>query len=104
IPGGLSRTDDPAEQETVLVHQVYKLIYTLAKRDIPLTLLHFPRLIYDPGYLYGKLQFLLAGVPYERFLEKFEAVVQPELVHNFANVAAGNPPSDINVEEFEFFK
>ncbi len=36
IPGGLWHTETPQEQESVLANQLYKLIYTISKRDIPI--------------------------------------------------------------------
>lgn len=83
IPGGLWMTDRPERQEAVLVAQLYKLIYTLAKWDIPMTLLYFPRLVRDPEYLYEKLGFALEGVSYQAFLEGYRQAVRPELVHEF---------------------
>ncbi len=83
IPGGLWHTTNPAEQEAVLAYQVYQLLYTLAKQDIPLVLLYFPRFIHDCDYLYRKIGFLLQGIEYARFLEVFRQVVKPELVHDF---------------------
>lgn len=83
VPGGLWYTDKPEQQEAVLANQLYKIIYTIAKRDIPMTLLYFPRLIDDPEYLYAKVELLLKGVGHERFLEVFRQAVRPELVHDF---------------------
>lgn len=83
IPGGLWHTTSPEHQETALTTQLYKLVFTLAKRDIPTTLLHFPRFIHDPEYLYAKLRETLIGIEYERFLTAFRQVAHPELVHEF---------------------
>jgi hypothetical protein len=83
IPGGLWHTNRPEQQEAVLVNQLYKMIYTIAKRDIPVTLLYFPRLVLDSEYLYRKIGFALKGVSYERFLEAYTQVVKPEIVHEF---------------------
>jgi len=85
IPGGLWHTTNPAEQEAVLTHQLYKIIHTLVKRDIPLTFLYFPRLIHDPRYVHQKLEFLFSDLSYGRFLESFQRTVKPEFVHNFRN-------------------
>lgn len=82
-PGGLWHTTIPEQQEAILAHQLYKIIYTIAKRDIPLTLLHFPRLIHDPHYLYEKVCFALNDIDREYFLETFQQVVKPEWVHDF---------------------
>ncbi len=83
IPGGLWHTETPQEQESVLATQLYKLIHTISKRDIPITLLYFPRLIRDPKYLHGKLEFMLGGIGYQKFLETFKQIAQPDLVHEF---------------------
>jgi hypothetical protein len=83
IPGGLWHTERPEDQESVLTHQLYKLMFTLAKRDIPVTLLDFPRIVADPAYLHRKLGFALKGMPFADFKMAFDKVVQPALVHDF---------------------
>jgi hypothetical protein len=106
VPGGLWLTKKPQEQENVLIHQFYKLFHTLSKFDIPVTLLYYPRLVQDPVYLYEKLKFLLKPPletvlfegtlfgkiiqslkqepdPYQTFLQAYQKVYQPELVHQF---------------------
>ena len=83
VPGGLWHTDEPQAQEAVLLHQLYKLLYALAKHDVPVTLLHFPRLVYQPEYLHRRIGFLLNNMHYDTFLEGFHAVCRPELVHHF---------------------
>jgi len=82
-PGGLWRTTKPEEQEPALANELYKLIHTIAKWDLPVTFLYFPRFIHDPEYLYGKIKVALRGIAYERFLEAFKQVAKPELVHDF---------------------
>lgn len=86
VPGGLWLTSDPGMQESVLTVRLYRLIYTLAKRSIPVTFLHFPRLVQDPDYLFTRLQPLLQGPGVDRaaFAQAFERVARPELVHAFA--------------------
>ena len=83
VPGGLWHTTDPRDQEVVLADRFYNLLHTLSQRDIPLTLLEFPRLARDAGYLYRKLQPVLAGISFQRFSEGFEQVVDPNLIHEF---------------------
>lgn len=84
-PGGLWHTAVPGDQETVLTHQLCKLLFAVAKHEIPITLLHFPRFVSDPGYLYTKLRFLLMnGMSYEAFLRSFHSISRPELLHEFA--------------------
>ena len=83
IPGGLWHTTEPEDQEKILEGQLYKLIYALAKHDVHLKLLLFPRLVDDPDYLYNKIKFLLDGLSYDTFLETFQLISRPELVHDF---------------------
>jgi hypothetical protein len=83
VPGGLWHTKEPGNQETVLTMQLYKLMHTLAKHDIPLVLLLFPRFVTDPEYLYQKIGFLLGPISYETFLRAFQVIGQPNLVHDF---------------------
>jgi hypothetical protein len=58
-------------------------VQTLAKHDVPLALLSFPRFISDPEYLYQRIGFLLANISYETFLKAFQVISQPQLVHDF---------------------
>lgn len=83
IPGGVWRTENPKKQEEALAVQLYQLMFALAKRDIPLTLLHFPRFIHEPDYLYPKIAPFLSGATAEQFRQAFEQVAQPGLVHDF---------------------
>lgn len=83
IPGGLWHTQTPTEQENVLAHQMYKLIYALAKHDVPTTLLLFPKMVRDAQYLYGKIGGLFPSVTAEQFLQAHKAISRPELVHQF---------------------
>jgi hypothetical protein len=89
VPGGLWHTARPEAQEAILTEQFYKLFLTLAEQDIPITLLHFPRLVTDSDYLYGKLAFLLAGTTREAFVRGFQSVSRPDLVHHFVPRQAG---------------
>ena len=83
VSGGLWHTELPEEQEAVLANQLYKLLFALAKRNIPVTLLHYPRLVQEPEYLYRKLGFLMSGFSYGKFLSVFNQVVRPDLVHDY---------------------
>lgn len=83
-PGGVWRTADPARQEDVLALQLYKLMFTLAKWNVPTTLLHFPRFVHDAAYLYDKLGPLLGATRREDFAAAFAKTAQPQLVHAFS--------------------
>jgi hypothetical protein len=83
VPGGLWHTADPASQEAVLAGQLYKLLHALETHEIPMTLLHFPRIVRDPDYLRRKLECLLGGIDSQTFLTAFQSVSRPDLVHDF---------------------
>jgi hypothetical protein len=83
VPGGLWATDKADEQVGVLRVKFTKLIEVLVRHDIPMTFLSYPRLVRDPDYLYGKLQFLLAGIDLATFRNTFNELVRPEWVHQF---------------------
>jgi len=84
VPGGLWYTDDEAEQERVLLDQLYKLLLAVSGYGVPVTLIRYPLLTRDPEYLYAKLQPVLEGIEYQEFATAFSSVVQPELVHQFS--------------------
>lgn len=85
VPGGLLLTSEPKQQEAILEHLLYNLMMTLVKHDIPVTLLHFPRMIVDAEYLFSKIDFLLTQnhISYEQFIEVHARISQPKLVHDF---------------------
>ncbi len=83
IPGGLWQTSVESEQEIVLAELFYNLLHTLAKHDVPVTLLYFPRIIHDPEYLHAKTKFLLPDQDYGKFLAAFQETANPRLVHDF---------------------
>lgn len=83
VPGGLWLTSDPSAQESILAGQLYKLIYALARHEVPLTLLHFPRFSNDPEYLYRSAAAALKGVSYADFLAAYSEVVRPHLINDF---------------------
>lgn len=86
-PGGLDAGLDVQAQMDRSARSLYKLISTVARFDLPHTLIDFPRLTEDPGYLYDKLAYLCAGVDYERFCAVFSRRVDARLVHRFGESA-----------------
>jgi hypothetical protein len=89
VPGGLWHTQDPHSQENVLLGKLYQLIYSLARHDIPVTLLHFPRFIHEPEYLISKLRPVLNGIDDEAIRTAFQSVCRPELVHSYVPPEGG---------------
>jgi hypothetical protein len=70
-------------QEDILRNWLYNLMLAISGSEIPVTLLHYPKLTQDPKYLYNKVRPILSGLPYSRFAEIFLCSVKKELVHNY---------------------
>lgn len=83
VPGGLILTENPQEQEAALAIEFHRLAHTLTRHEVPMIWLHFPRLVEDAAYLYGKLKGLLPDQDGETFSQAFRAVSRPDLVHVF---------------------
>jgi len=83
VRGGLWETTEPDAQNAVLERKLSALMVCVARHDIPVVMLWFPRLTKDPRYLYGKLQFLLGDTSYAEFEKAFSEAVRPEWVHQF---------------------
>ena len=83
VPGGLILTENPQDQEAVLAMQMHRLVHTLAKHDVPMIWLYFPRLVQDAAYLYAKIKSLLPDQTWETFSTAFQAISRPQLVHVF---------------------
>lgn len=83
VEGGLWHTDDESEQESILLHQVYKLILALSATTIPVTLPHYPTLAKDSRYLYLKFKPVLDRISYEDFEAVFQQTVRPDWIHSF---------------------
>jgi hypothetical protein len=68
----------------------------LAKYDIPLTLLWYPRLAQDPDHLY-KVQFLLRGIELNQFQTTFREIARPELIQSWAvsNIAGATDSEEL---------
>jgi hypothetical protein len=49
-PGGLWKTQDGAQQESVLAHQFYHTVQPLVAANVPLKLISFPRFANDEDY------------------------------------------------------
>jgi hypothetical protein len=85
VPGGLWGTSEPGMQEQALTERFYKLLWTTARYDVPLTLLDFPRIVRDPEYLRQKLIPIFGRwrLREKRFNSAFSLIIRPELVHDF---------------------
>jgi hypothetical protein len=79
--GGLFGTARATRQREALALVLYELVYTIARFDLPHTLLLFPRFAQDWEYTYRKLGFLAPDVPPARWREALEQRARPELIH-----------------------
>lgn len=76
--GGLWDSDGP-DQEAVLAVKLNKLLVSAARRDIPVTLLAFPRLVRDREYLWSKLRGVIPLA--STFDAAFAELADTSLVH-----------------------
>lgn len=85
VDGGLWKTSslEPGDQEQILLGQLYKLLHSLAPHSIPITLISFPKLVRDSGYLYSKLSHVLRDCTIQKFEEAFNRVADLALVSDF---------------------
>jgi len=83
IPGGLWHTENPEQQESVLLWQLYKLMFSLSKTTIPVTLMQYPRITTDAHYLYSKLKPILGEIKFKTFERVHAQTVRPEFVSKF---------------------
>jgi hypothetical protein len=82
--GGLFGTARATKQREALALVFYELMYTIARYDLPHTLLLFPRFAEDWRYLHERLGFLAPDVAPERWREALERRASPELIHEEA--------------------
>lgn len=83
LPGGFYHASTAEEQRNQVGIALFQLMNVVAKYDIPHTIMSFPRLVNDPEYLYRKLDYLCSGISYSRFLQAFQSIAKPDLVHQF---------------------
>lgn len=81
--GGFFLAGTREEQEASTAVSFFNLMRAVVQYSLPYTLLDFPRIVTDPGYLYQRLEYLLEGIDYEDFLAVFNRVSRPEWVNSF---------------------
>lgn len=79
--GGLFGTARATQQREALALVFYELLYTVARYDLPFTMLLFPRFAEDWQYLYDKLGFLTPELPASRWQEALARRARPALIH-----------------------
>ena len=79
--GGLWGTVNPVKQRDALATMLYELMFTIAKFELPHTLLEFPRFTTDWQYTHRALSFLAPDRTAEDFRDALAAVVRTDLIH-----------------------
>jgi hypothetical protein len=79
--GGLFGTARATRQREALATLFYQLFWTIARYDLPHTLLVFPRFAQDWEYTYRHLSFLDPTIPPERWKQAVSARAEPALIH-----------------------
>jgi hypothetical protein len=100
MPGGLILTKNPHDLEAALATELHQLAHILAKHDVPMIWLYFPRLVQDSTYLYNKIKSLTPDQNRETFSQAFRAVSRPELVHVFEPKTGPEKPSPTGLKKW----
>lgn len=79
--GGLIGTTRATKQRTALAERQYELMYTIAKYNLPHTLLLFPKFARDWQYTFDQLSFLDPEIPSESWRACLMNRVRPDLIH-----------------------
>jgi hypothetical protein len=81
VPGGVVHSLEPLDQARILAHSLYTLIEPLARREVPIKFLSFPRFVSDPEYLYRALgEIVQSKLTQAEFCRCVETVVNRKLV------------------------
>jgi hypothetical protein len=83
VSGGTPQNTADDDLELYLLKRVYGLVLALSDSAVPVTLLHYPRIIKDCAYLFEKLTPVLPSVTYDEFRPVFEKIARPDLAHSF---------------------
>lgn len=84
--GGLlhTRSMEPGKQEDILLKRLYKLMFVLSDKTIPITFMRYPKIVKDCRYLFDKLNPILRNITFKSFSAAFNKTVQPKLIHSFS--------------------
>ena len=82
VNGGWWGASNILEQKHFLAEAVYELCHNVSLLDVPIEFINFPKLLYDPMYLYQKLHKVLEKkkIKFDIFKEVHQNLVRPELV------------------------
>jgi hypothetical protein len=83
--GGMIKTSDPEKQQFILLRSLSHLLVECAKHDQPIALLHYPKLMDEPTYLYRKLKPILGEISEKDFLLAHKEMLRPDWVSRKEN-------------------
>lgn len=81
--GGMTKTSNPEKQQVILLKTLSNLLVGISAASVPVTLIHYPKLVKDPAYLYEKMKPILNEIPFEEFRKVYMDTLKPEWVHQF---------------------
>jgi hypothetical protein len=80
-PGGVTYSLEPLDQARILAHSFHCLIEVLARQEIPIKFLAFPRFVDDTAYLYRALgEIIQSKMSLEDFHGRVLPIIDPKLV------------------------
>ena len=92
-PGGVVYSLDPIDQARILAVGFHRLIERLARAEIPIVFLSFPRMVLDPAYLFHNIrQFLPPSASLARAIEVHHQIADPAKVRTEAELRNEGEP------------
>ncbi|MCK4921465.1 MAG: hypothetical protein KAS71_10495 [Bacteroidales bacterium] len=81
--GGMTRTSSPKKQKAILLRDLSHMLVSMANNFVPITFIHYPKLVKEPEYLFEKLRPILGEILYSDFEKVYNQTLIPENVHQF---------------------
>ncbi|MCF8464959.1 MAG: hypothetical protein K9G41_08965 [Flavobacteriales bacterium] len=78
--GGMIKTSNPDKQQFILLKSLSHVLVECARHDQAIALLHYPKLMDEPTYLYRKLQPILGEISEETFVAAHKEMLRPDWV------------------------
>lgn len=76
--GGMWKTSSIEKQQLILLRTLSNVLVECVKHDQALALIHYPKLMNEPIYLFRKLRPILGDISEEEFVVAHKAIVKPE--------------------------
>lgn len=81
--GGFWEARNEDEQRAQVQRMFYELMLTVAARELPCTVLEFPRLAQDCAYLHRRLEYLCADIDRTVFDAAFARIARADWIHDY---------------------